>query len=56
MPNAEYPHPCKWCSFKARTNRELKFHFEGWHPVEHWDWLGRIVTEALSLPKEMEDS
>ena len=49
MPNAEYPHICRWCQQPYPTYGALKRHVEGWHPVEHWDWL----LQALSKEKEL---
>ena len=55
MPSAEYPHICRWCQQPYPTNGALKRHVEGWHPVEHWEWLGQIVTEALRHPPGREE-
>ena len=56
MRSAEYPHACRWCAHTAPTYALLVQHVEGWHPVEHWDWLGALVTETLRAPRIEEDT
>lgn len=55
MPNAEYPHRCRWCAHAAPTYRRLLAHVETAHPVEHWDWLGaKILAEMVELRRDDE--